>query len=608
MRHRILNITAIIAIMAFSASVCQAQFQLLNPSFESWEGTAVNAKPTGWSSFPQSDGSYASLASTSQHYQRNGGRPGHSGSKYLTIYTRSILGIKANGNMTTGRIHAGSMSASNANNYNYTQRSSSYNHPFSGHPDSMYVWASFYAQNASSQAAIKAYIHGDSDFKDPNDTTDHSNFCAKASTEFARTTTSATTPQWVQFQMPFEYIGTTTANYILMSMATNATPGGGNANDSLSVDDIEFIYSAWLDGISLDGEPLADFDRSVLEYSRSYPTLADLNAVSVVVTTQSLYATATLSDTWLDDTSRLFSITITSEDSLTMKTYTLTLTAPQPVCNTVSDISATVEGRSAVVSWLPGEGNTSWEIDYGPQGFAHDNGTLLTTTDASTVISGLEYSTSYDLYIRSLCGDSLYTDWSGPITLATGEEPTFDCSAPDSVYLIDLYPTDVRFSWTFSADDSMALNTPFRVLVTSSADTVFDEVRYLAEFTSVADLTPNTSYTACVYTLCDSLHTSEAACLSFTTPENEEPTAIESVLSESWSIYPNPATDQVQITSSTMIEEVRITNLVGQTLITLTPSQHSTQFSTKGLPAGLYIVSIRTAESQTTKRLTVMRN
>ena len=52
MRHRILNITAIIAIMAFSASVCQAQFQLVNPSFESWESTAANAKPTGWSSFP----------------------------------------------------------------------------------------------------------------------------------------------------------------------------------------------------------------------------------------------------------------------------------------------------------------------------------------------------------------------------------------------------------------------------------------------------------------------------------------------------------------------------------------------------------------------------
>ena len=86
MRHRILNITAIIAIMAFSASVCQAQFQLVNPSFESWESTAANAKPTGWSSFPQSDGSFASLASTPQHYQRNGGRPGHSGSKDHTLY------------------------------------------------------------------------------------------------------------------------------------------------------------------------------------------------------------------------------------------------------------------------------------------------------------------------------------------------------------------------------------------------------------------------------------------------------------------------------------------------------------------------------------------
>lgn len=591
--------------MAF-APACRAQYQLSNPSFESWESSAVNAKPTGWSSFPQSDGSYSSLASTAQHYQRNGGRPGHSGSKYLTIYTRSVLGIKANGNMTTGRIHAGSMSASNANNYNYTSRSSSYNHPFTGHPDSMYVWASFYAQNASSQAAIKAYIHGNSDFKDPNDTTNHSTFCAKASTEFARTTSSATTPQWVQMRMPFVYIGSTTANYILMSMTTNATPGGGNANDSLSVDDIEFIYSAWLDSITLNGEPLAVFDRSVLDYSGQLSTLADLNAAAVTFATQSPYATSTLTDIWLNDTTRLFSINVTSEDSLTVKTYTLTLTAPQPACNAVSDITATVDGRSVIVSWLLGEGNTSWEIEYGPQGFAHNNGSLLAATNTTAVISSLSYSTTYDLYVRGLCGDSRYTDWSDAVTFAIGEEPVFDCPAPDSVYLIDLYPTDVRFAWTFSADDSMALNTPFRVLVTSGSDTAFDEVRYLAEFTSVAGLTPGTAYTACVYTLCDSLHTSEAACLAFTTLEAEDTTAIGNVVAESWNLYPNPATDQVRITSSSTIEEVRITNLAGQTLITLTPrGTMELILDTHELSPGLYLVSIRTADGQTTKRLTV---
>lgn len=609
MRHRILNITAIIAIMAFSASVCQAQFQLVNPSFESWESTAANAKPTGWSSFPQSDGSFASLASTPQHYQRNGGRPGHSGSKYLTIYTRSILGIKANGNMTTGRIHAGSMSASNANNYNYTSRSSSYNHPFSGHPDSMYVWASFYAQNASSQAAIKAYIHGDSDFKDPNDTTDHSTFCAKASTQFTRTTSSASTPQWVQLQMPFEYIGSTTANYVLMSLATNATPGGGNANDSLSVDDIEFVYSAWLDSLLINGTPLNAFARTTTTYADTLESLAALQNATVGYASQSPYATVSVVESWIDGTTRQVDLYVMSEDSTTTRQYTLKLyaSAPQP-CDTVSNLAYTDYGNAALVRWTAGEGNTAFEVMCFPgSDFAGDT-LYRTTEDTVVMLTGLEYNTEYHVLVRGLCSDSTYADWSSEMVFLTHEEPTFFCPAPGYVEADVDTPTEATLVWSIpmNEDSTLLEDATYRYFLIMGTDTLADETTTeLSAF--ITGLEASTTYSFGVTTLCDSLHHSVPAFTTFTTPS--EPEGIATAEPATWTLYPNPADDKVVVAAESPILDIIVTNAMGQQVLHTTPAgNREAVVETRSLTPGIYLVSIRTAESQTTKRLTVMRN
>ena len=87
----------------------------------------------------------------------------------------SIIGIVANGNMTTGRIHAAEASATSSANYNYTQRSNpDFSQSFTATPDSMYIWVSFYAADESTQASISAFLHGNCDFQDPNDKNDQS--------------------------------------------------------------------------------------------------------------------------------------------------------------------------------------------------------------------------------------------------------------------------------------------------------------------------------------------------------------------------------------------------------------------------------------------------
>lgn len=300
-----------------------AQYQLPNGGFEQWDGSSATAEPSHWNSFATADGSYASLASSTHHYHRYGGRPGSTGSSYLTIYTKSIMGVKANGNMTTGRIHAGAMSASSSNNYNYTQRSNSAHcQPFSGTPDSMYVWVSYYAKSASSRAQVSAYLHGNNDFRAPNDEGSHSLYRATAIARFTRTTSSASSMQWQQLKVPFVYDGNSSVSYILVNLTTNATPGGGDANDSLSIDDIEFIYSAWLTGISVAGTPIDGFNKGVMDYCVH---VDDLTA-EVIGSTEVNDATISTERQPVDDTTVRVLLTVTAEDNVTVRRYSVTLT------------------------------------------------------------------------------------------------------------------------------------------------------------------------------------------------------------------------------------------------------------------------------------------
>lgn len=310
----------------------QSTFQLPNGGFELWDNNDITAEPSYWNSFASSDGSYSSLASSPHHYRRNGSRPGGNGSHYLTIYTKSIMGIKANGNMTTGRIHAGAMSATSSENYNYTQRSNS-NHcqPFTATPDSMYVWVSFYAKEADSRAQIEAVIHGDNDFRAPNDISNTSLFCARAVAQTSRTTSNANTMQWQQLKVPFNYNGTADAYYILINITTNYLPGEGSGNDSLSIDDIEFIYSAWLESISVGGSEIEGFSRGCLEY---YVHVDDTSDFSLPVTGVTQVSDATINTDRIrqNDTTELVTLTVTAEDGTT-KIYHVTLTTGAPLLN-----------------------------------------------------------------------------------------------------------------------------------------------------------------------------------------------------------------------------------------------------------------------------------
>lgn len=244
------NLTLVVLILTLSFShnmKAQENQQFYNYGFEEWVNEGSDkAEPAHWHSFMSASGSFGFLMSQ-QIASSNETRPGSQGDRSARIYSKSIVGVTANGNMTTGRINAGSMSPSGAENYNYTQRNSDFCTPITVLPDSLSVWVCFRAADANSQASVMATIHGDADFQQLGDGSFYpaDMLCAKAEMNYSRTCALGNDYVWKRLTVPFKAYPDicTDYRYILATFTTNKTAGGGNANDEVLIDDIYLIYN-----------------------------------------------------------------------------------------------------------------------------------------------------------------------------------------------------------------------------------------------------------------------------------------------------------------------------------------------------------------------------
>ena len=241
--------------------------QFGNYTFEEWE--TVNSsylEPVNWNSFMTADGK-----STLKKYLKDQIaksteiRPGSTGSYSARIFSTStniiITKIIANANMTTGQIYAGSTTANNDGNYNFTKRSDdNFNTVLTTIPDSLTVWVAFKPKDASKgNARITTTIHGDADLKQQAKSGDSPTdmVCATANQEIEATSTSAVV--WKRVTIPFVAGPHNDPRYILTTFNTNKTPGGGSEGDELYIDDICLIYNPSLE---MDYLAQTEFDGS----------------------------------------------------------------------------------------------------------------------------------------------------------------------------------------------------------------------------------------------------------------------------------------------------------------------------------------------------------
>lgn len=262
--------------MLLSTLSAVAQFQLTNNDFELWDS---NNEPTGWNSYPTAGGSLGSLVqSSTQIYPSDRA----TGNKCVQIKARSVVGIIANGMLTTGQIQGNSMNKTDPSNCNLSDVSSKYCMKFTGKPDSMSVLLKTSYPTAGQLTRLYVVLHEAANVTDP--ATDFSKVVAVAGKNIPQNS------NWTRTSVPFYYKGetltidsdnkgTSTAtncspsssqdrpSFVLASISTNYMAGQGNKNDVLYIDDAFMIYNSSLQSLKVNGTAVSGFSKTKYAYT-----------------------------------------------------------------------------------------------------------------------------------------------------------------------------------------------------------------------------------------------------------------------------------------------------------------------------------------------------
>ena len=247
------DITYVVTVIdKFTAGITQ----IGNGDFEDWSGvTGSNHAPTNWNSFETGEGSLASMSSAQQVQVAEDHRLGSNGLYCADIWSRSVFGVVAQGNLTTGCINAGAMSAADKGNYNYSKTSDSKkSETLSKVPTAIRFWAKFVPAAINSEhpnAHMEAVVHDNAKYitySSPSyeSAAEKAHAIAKAKKDFP-----TTNGEWTEFIAPFELTGNAADGqlYIIVNLATNADPGQGQAGDHLYIDDVELLYDTEYDEV-----------------------------------------------------------------------------------------------------------------------------------------------------------------------------------------------------------------------------------------------------------------------------------------------------------------------------------------------------------------------
>lgn len=268
-------------------------YQMPNPSFELWHPSdETHVEPDGWHSFETATGALAAFGGHHLTKSKNA----HSGEACARIYSSSILGIVANGTMTTGRLNADAMIATDPANNAYLDTSmpeldgagKPFYIPLYSRPDSIAVWVRFRQGSVNPEhpyANISAVITDGTYYQDPEDK-EYTNVVAKAKNDKIATTDG----EWVRVTAPFVYTeNAVEPKAILVTISTNADAGQGSDGDEVLVDDIELIYNAKVTGLKINGQDVPGFSPDVFEYEMELEQGVTTEDIEVVVEGQSTH-------------------------------------------------------------------------------------------------------------------------------------------------------------------------------------------------------------------------------------------------------------------------------------------------------------------------------
>ena len=318
-------------------------YQLPNSGFEEFHTatlvspqdpntTCSGDEPNAWHSFQSATGTqpWVWLAGGGSSYLYKSSkevRPGSTGKQSALLTSHNMIFAIANGTMTTGRLSAGSMNATDPSNHSQLDMSSTdkdgNSDPFytlmDGTPDSIAVWVKFKQQTPVAEhpyATISAAITDGTYYQDPQE-------AGKTYNNVVATAKNAKIESkgfvWQRVTAPFVYTDNkVNGKAILVTISTNADPGQGST-DSLYVDDISLIYNVDKPAVTVDGKAVT------LDKDEVSTTAADPANAVVVASTANKGSFAAVSELSSSADQRKLQLLYCSDDLQTIKTYTLVI-------------------------------------------------------------------------------------------------------------------------------------------------------------------------------------------------------------------------------------------------------------------------------------------
>jgi hypothetical protein len=317
-------------------------YQLPNSGFEDYHTatlvspddsniTCSGDEPNAWHSFQSATGTqpwvWLAGGGSSYLYKSTEVRPGSTSKQSALLTSHNMIFVIANGTMTTGRLSAGSMTATDPSNHSQLDMSSTdkdgNGDPFytlmDGTPDSIAVWVKFKQETPVADhpyASISAAITDGTYYQDPQ-------VAGKTYNNVVATAKNAKIESkgfvWQRVTAPFVYTdNNVNGKAILVTISTNADPGKGST-DSLYVDDISLIYNVDKPTVTVNGHAVT-LDKAEVTTTAADPAKAD-----VVATTANKGSFAAVSELSSSADQRKVELLYCSDDLQTIKTYTLVI-------------------------------------------------------------------------------------------------------------------------------------------------------------------------------------------------------------------------------------------------------------------------------------------
>ena len=274
--------------------------------------------------------------------------------------------------------------------------------------------------------------------------------------------------------------------------------------------------------------------------------------------------------------------------------FCVTPHVPSTVCADPTSLGNNIIRCDSVeLGWNSSASTISSEIQWGTSGFTLGSVPTVSTTANPYLLSGLSPNTAYDFYVRDICANDT-SAWVGPHTFNTGDlgKPVAAMATPI------LSPAGASFQ-TVSFDGSASTGNG------NSYAWKFGDGSTGTGVNTTHDYTMNTSWTVTL------IVTNACGVDSVSQVFNTQGIGLnENALSRSLQIFPNPASDMVNISFdgfSNQTAQIRLLDLNGKVILLQNKGdlngRYDGSLDISELAKGVYMLEISSGDLKANRRL-----